>query len=136
MNSKTELIRKLVDDHYLMLKPSAIHGIGVFAIRPIPKGCKTMFGSDPGEWIALSKTEFENLPEHTKLLIENYCLFDLDQYYVPAKGFKQMDLSFFLNHSDQANIRSVNDGEFFETIRDIQTGEELTLDYGTICEYE
>lgn len=136
MDSKLTLIESLTEDHYLMLKPSGIHGIGVFAIRTIPEGCKTLFSSDPGEWITLSKMEFESLPTHAKILIENYCLFDLDHYYVPAHGFKQMDLSFFLNHSDQPNLRSVLDGAYFETIREIQEGEELTLDYGTVCEYD
>jgi SET domain-containing protein len=40
----------------------------------------------------------------------------------------------FLNHSDQPNLMSVNDGEYFEAIRDIGSGEELFVDYGTIVD--
>jgi SET domain-containing protein len=43
-----------------------------------------------------------------------------------------MDLSLFINHSDTPNIRSVNDGDYFEALREIEAGEELFLDYGEI----
>ncbi|MBK8610919.1 MAG: SET domain-containing protein-lysine N-methyltransferase [Chitinophagaceae bacterium] len=47
-----------------------------------------------------------------------------------------MDLVNFLNHSDTPNIVSINDGEFFEAIRDINSGEELVIDYGEIVDGE
>jgi SET domain-containing protein len=53
-------------------------------------------------------------------------------YFVPEQGFKKMDLSLFINHSDTPNIRSVNDGDYFEALREIEAGEELFLDYGEI----
>ncbi|MGB4969387.1 MAG: SET domain-containing protein, partial [Saprospiraceae bacterium] len=57
-------------------------------------------------------------------------------YYVPADGFKTMDVSFFLNHSSEPNIISINDGEFFETLKEIECGEELLIDYGSIVDSE
>ena len=87
-------------------------------------------------WIILSKKEVEALPPHAKLLIENYCLFDEEKYFVPDYGFKKIDVSLFLNHSDTPNIISINDGEYFEAIRDIKVGEELLIDYGDIVEGE
>ena len=47
-----------------------------------------------------------------------------------------MDLVNFLNHADIPNIISINDGEFFEAIRDIKKGEELVIDYGEIVDDE
>lgn len=118
-----------------MIKPSPIEGIGVFAIRDIPKGCRDMFSS-PGnkeeEWIKIARKEIDLLPAHSKLLIETYCLYDDENYYIPEYGFKKMDLVNFLNHSDTPNVISINDGEFFEATRDIKTGEELVIDYGEI----
>ena len=38
--TKEELLKELGTNTYLMLKPSPIEGIGVFAIRDIPKGCR------------------------------------------------------------------------------------------------
>ncbi len=43
-----------------------------------------------------------------------------------------MDLVNFLNHANTPNIISINDGEFFEAIRDITTDEELLVDYGEL----
>jgi SET domain-containing protein len=130
--TKEALLSQLKNDTYVMLKPSGVHGIGVFAIRPIPRGCRTIFSKDQGEWIKLPITEVELLPAYSRELIETYCLFDEEHYFVPDYGFKLMDLVNYLNHSNNPNIISVNDGEEFEALMDIETGEELMLDYGHI----
>jgi len=132
--TKEALLAQLRNEIYIMLKPSGIHGIGVFAIRLIPRGCRNMFSRDAGEWIKLPIADVETLPQHAKDLVETYCLFDEDNYYVPDYGFKLMDLVNYLNHSNHPNIISINDGEVFEALRDIQPGEELLVNYGHIVE--
>ncbi|MFN8251337.1 MAG: SET domain-containing protein [Ferruginibacter sp.] len=134
--TKAELLQELSNNTYVMLKPSAIEGVGVFAIRDIPKGCRDMFGKPDTaeEWITIPKKEIDALPAHAQFLVGNYCLFDEDSYYVPAAGFKKMDVSLFLNHADNPNIISINDGDYFETLRDIKAGEELVIDYGAIVD--
>lgn len=134
--NKEELLNELAANTWVMIKPSPIEGIGVFALQDIPKGCRSMFGEpdDASEWITVSKNEIETLPAHAKFLVENYCLYDEKDYFVPAQGFKKMDLSLFLNHSDTPNVISVNDGDFFEATRDIKQGEELVIDYGDIVD--
>jgi uncharacterized protein len=138
MITKTSLLNELILQTYVMLRPSQVAGIGVFALRSIPKGCRDMFSKpDPNEkWITLTKEEVLNLPTHAKILVENYCLFDANQYYVPETGFKAVDVSLFLNHSDTPNIISIDDGNYFEALHDISEGEELLIDYGTIVEDE
>jgi SET domain-containing protein len=132
--TKQELLNELAHETWVSLKPSAIHGIGVFALRDIPQGCRTLFSRNVGEWIKLPIADVEKLPAHSKSLIETYCLYDDDNYYVPDYGFKLMDLVNYLNHSSEPNIVSVNDGEYFETIKDIAAGEELLVNYNTIAE--
>jgi SET domain-containing protein len=119
-----------------MLRPSPIDGVGVFAIADIPKGCRDMFGPpDPPEaWVAVPRAAVESLPAHVRLLIENYCLYDHTSYFVPADGFAKMDLSLYLNHSETPNVMSVQDGAYFEAMRDIAAGEELVIDYGEIVD--
>ncbi|MBK9109225.1 MAG: SET domain-containing protein [Saprospiraceae bacterium] len=134
MFTKSELLAELSCNTFVCLKPSPLHGIGVFAIIDIPKDCKNLFSTEQGEWHTLSMQEFQALPSHARHLVETYCLFDENTYYVPAGGFKQMDLSLFLNHSDLPNIASVNEGEYFVSLREIAIGEELLVDYGTIVE--
>jgi len=132
--TKEALLKDLHQDTYVMIKPSPLHGIGVFAIRDIPKGTRDLFSQGVGEWIKLTIAEVEALPKHSRDLVENHCLFDEDHYYVPDYGFKLVDLVVYLNHSDTPNVISINEGEFFEAIRDIAAGEELLLDYGTIVD--
>jgi len=136
--TKEELLQELSGNTWVMLKPSPIEGIGVFALRDIPKGCRNMFGKpdDADEWITVSKNEIETLPAHAQFLVGNYCLYDDADYFVPAQGFKKIDISLFLNHSDEPNIISVDDGDYFETTRDIKEGEELVIDYGEIVDGE
>jgi SET domain-containing protein len=136
--TKEELLQELAGNTWVMIKPSPIEGIGVFAIRDIPKGCRDMFGKpDPAEeWITVPKNEIASLPEHAQFLVGNYCLYDEENYFIPAQGFKKIDISLFLNHADEPNIISVNEGDYFEAIRDIQKGEELVIDYGEIVDGE
>ena len=136
--TKKELLNELAGNTWVMIKPSAIEGIGVFALQDIAKGNRSVFSkaNETEQWIPVTKTEVENLPAHAKALIENYCLYDDENYFVPDYGFKKMDLVNFLNHSDTPNIISINDGEFFEATRDIEKGEELVIDYGAIVDGE
>ncbi len=132
--TKEQLLNELKNDTWVMMKPSPIHGNGVYALRSIPKGQRGLFSKNVGEWIKVERTEIDLLPKHSRELVETYCLYDDTYYYVPDYGFKVMDVVNFLNHSDSPNIKSINDGEDFETLRDIQEGEELFIDYGEIVE--
>ena len=135
---KLRLLGTLADDTWVMLQPSPVAGVGVFAIRDIPKGCRRMFSEPDGpeDWISVSRAEVDALPAHARHQVENYCLYDDEQYFVPAGGFKKMDLSLFLNHADTPNVRSIEDGAWFEATRDIAAGEELFVDYGDIVDAE
>lgn len=136
--TKIELLAELANNTYVMLKPSPIEGIGVFAIRDIPKGCREMFSKpDANEnWITVAKADVEKLPAHAQFIVGNYCLYDEESYFIPGNGFKQVDVSLFLNHSDIPNLISINDGDYFEAVRDIRAGEELLVDYGEIVDGE
>jgi SET domain-containing protein len=132
--NKEQLLEELHHHTWCMLQASPIHGIGVFALRDIPKGCTNLFSTGIGNWLPIPFAEVEALPAHSRQLIETYCLYDDDCYFVPDYGFKLMDLVLYLNHCDTPNIASVNDGEYFITLRDIADGEELFVDYGSIVD--
>ena len=98
--TKEELLNELAGNTWVMIRPSPIEGIGVFALQDIPKGCRSMFSkaNEQEQWIPVTRIEVEKLPAHAKALIENYCLYDDENYFVPNYGFKKMDLVNFLNH--------------------------------------
>jgi SET domain-containing protein len=132
--TREELLNELRTETYVALKPSKLHGIGVFAIQHIPKGCRNIFSKDNGKWIKIPISEVDLLPEHSKDLIETYCLYDEENYFVYDGGFKVMDLVNYLNHSNTPNIVSLEDGNIFQAIQDIASGEELLINYGDLAE--
>lgn len=132
--TKDQILDELTHYTYAMLKPSPVHGIGVFAIRDIPKGCQNIFSKGHGKWIKIPITEVEKLPPYSKDLVETYCVFDEENYFIPDYGFKVMDMVNYLNHSSKPNIISINDGEDFEALSDIPAGSELLINYGHIVE--
>lgn len=134
--TKEEILNELRHEIYVMLKPSPVHGIGVFAIRDIPKGCRNIFSTYEAKWIKLPIAEVDELPTHSKDLVETYCLYDEENYYVPEYGFKIMDMVNYLNHSSTPNVQSVDSGEFFVALKDIAAGEELLVNYGEIVKTE
>jgi SET domain-containing protein len=136
--NRDTLLAELRDDTWVMLRPSAVEGVGVFAVRDIPRGCRSMFSKPdtPEHWVPIARGDVETLPPHARFLVENYCLYDETHYFVPASGFKKMDLVCYLNHSDTPNVVSIDDGDYFEATRDIAAGEELFIDYGEIVASE
>ncbi len=132
--TKAELLTELAQHTFVALKPSPIEGIGVFAITDIKEGQTGIFSKDKSEWIAVTKAEVEALPAHSRFLVENHCLYDDEHYFIPEYGFKMIDLVVYLNHSDDPNVRSINEGEDFVALRDIKAGEELLINYGEIVD--
>lgn len=130
--TKAQLLAELSQNTFVALKPSPVEGIGVFAIADIKEGQSGLFSKDKSEWIAVTKAEVEALPPHSRFLVENHCLYDDEHYFIPEYGFKMIDLVVYLNHSDEPNVRSINDGEDFIALREIKAGEELLIDYGEI----
>lgn len=132
--TKEELLNELQNHTWIAIRPSPVEGIGVFALRDIPAGTRGLFSKGVGEWIPVSKKEVASLPDHARALIENYCLYDEENYFIADYGFKVMDLVNYLNHSETPNLISLRDGEDFETTRLILSGEELFIDYGSIVD--
>lgn len=132
---KSALLNQLLHETYVTIRSSNVHGIGVFALVDIVKGQRGLFSNDKSEWIKITHNEMNQLPDHSIKLIENHCLYDEEGYYVPEYGFKMIDPVVFINHSVAPNIISINDGEDFEALTDINANEELFLDYGTIVDH-
>ena len=131
---KEKLLQALALHTFIHLRPSPVDGIGVFALTDIPCGTRGLFSRDTSEWLAISKEELSGLPETSRAMVENFCLYDESHYYVPEYGFNLIDPVIYLNHSDKPNVRSIAEGEDFEALCDIRAGEELFVDYGTLVE--
>jgi len=130
--TKKELIEDLEKNIYCRLQPSPAHGIGVFAIRDIPKGVNPFLGSRAPKWRNFKCED----------IMSNPCIsFEVKEYMravypirkgilrLPLHSLNAVDISYFLNHSDIPNMGSIDESDDFIALRDIQKGEELFADY-------
>jgi SET domain-containing protein len=124
------------DRVYTRIKPSNIHGVGVFAIRPIPKGTSIFpYDNSPIVWIKNDK--IKRLRGEIRRLYEDFCIIkdDGETYGCPA-NFSLMTVAWFLNEpkpGQHPNVGCRKDYTFY-ALRDIAAGEELTVDYPTFSE--
>jgi hypothetical protein len=113
---------------YTRLKPSRIHGVGVFAIRSIPQGTY-VFPEDDEPIIWVHKRQTEEIPRVLKDLYDDFAIIKGDKFGCP-RSFGLLTMSWYLNHSDEPNM--VTDEDYrFHARREIKAGEELTVDYST-----
>lgn len=119
--------RKPHEGVYTRLKPSKIHkgGIGVFAIRPIPKGTNVF----AGESERLVWTDAARVPSERSLrkLYTDFGVLREGRYATPA-SFNSIGPGWYLNCSKRPNVRCDENLDFI-AIRNIAPGQELTADY-------
>ena len=134
VNSKKTLksnIVKRLKNTYCRLKPSKISGVGVFAVRDIPKN-QNPFQGIKYNYHELKTSDFKNFDKEVLKMIDNLFVIGKNgKVWVPESGLNGMDVSFFVNHSENPNLKTIDDGSNFITLRKVKKGEELTVSYGT-----
>jgi SET domain-containing protein len=125
---KQKLLQHLNDEVYCRLGASPMHGVGVFAIRRIPKGINPLNSRIRYKEVQFSREELKQLPSSVKKLLDIFCYYKDDVVHVPEIGMNAMDMALYLNHSKTPNVRYLKGGAF-ETLRSIRNGEEITMDY-------
>jgi uncharacterized protein len=133
MSTRAERVRRVLDCCYCRLQPSPIAGIGVFAVRAIPRGTDPFRlmprYARPG-YVAVTEEEIAALPAGLAALIRALFLPTEGRLHLPTSGTNLVPLNHYLNHSPRPNMRT-RDGFTFTTRRRIDPGEELTVDYRT-----
>ena len=122
------LIFKNLRNTYCRLQPSR-HGVGVFAVRHIPKNTNPFLNCRKVRWFKFTKKEIAKLPSEVTKMIKEFYGTDGNFYYIPSHGLNGNDISFYMNHSRKPNVWSKDGNEKFLTLRRIKKGEELFLDY-------
>jgi hypothetical protein len=108
------------------------HGVGVIALRTLPKGTDPFTNADPhGDVLEIKKEELDasDAPEEAKELVRDFCALQDGVYFVPNYGIDALTKFYYLNHSDTPNMMTPDKGETFISLRDIFAGEELTVNY-------
>jgi hypothetical protein len=111
------------------IAPSAIHGQGGFAIRPLRQGARVI------EYLGERITKEESL---RRCQAQNWFIFGLDEEF-DLDGNVDWNPARFLNHSCAPNCEAVcEDGRvWIVALRDLAPGEEITFNYGyDLLDYE
>ncbi len=112
------------------LKPSAIHGLGVFLLAPLRRG-ELIWRFDARIDRVYTPDEMATLPEHLQRYLKFYSTWHEQTGLYVLCG----DNGRYFNHSDAPNTVSnaISFGED-HAARDLEAGEELTSNYSHICD--
>ena len=114
-----------------IVRRSAIHGRGIFALVDIPKGTRLM--EYIGERISHEEAderyaaEHEHSPHTMLFAVDDKVVIDATRWGSSAR---------FINHSCAPNCEAIEEEGriFIETIRKVPAGRELTYDYNLVLE--
>ena len=125
---KARILKHLQTEVYCRLGISPVHGIGVFAIKDIPKGAKPLVSLIKIKEFSFSKKEINKLPASVKKEIRMFCYYDKEEYLIPSIGLNAMNMAFYMNHSKTPNVKYLKNNDIV-AIRKIKADEELFFDY-------
>jgi hypothetical protein len=118
-------------------KPSALFnnggnaGLGVFAIRRIPK-VTLVFAPDDDDLVKVKAEEVDLLSEELKKLYTDFCILKNGIYTCPV-SFNKLTPAWYPNDSDEPNIKCDTNLQF-RAIHDIDEGDEITSHYADYSE--
>lgn len=128
MSQQDDVINFLNSAIKVKIAPSKIHGVGVFAIKDIPKGTRLYANIVPKVFHIPYGSIKKLFPEIREQILERW------PNIINGSLFAWPDtkIDAFMNHSDDYNY----DGVLDSVIKDVKCGEEITEDYRDIKNYE
>ena len=119
-------MQHLLHTIWCTLKPSAIHGVGVFALRDIPAGTKVIWEYDTIEVSTLSEEDMRALPvEITEEILAR-------TIFIKGESLSFLDPNSTTNYRSYMNHNKEPNTDGVYTTRAVAKGEELTEDYTTM----
>jgi SET domain-containing protein len=104
------------------VKPSPIHGLGVFLLEPVPSGT-VVWRYDPMFDIEIPADSVARLPKEEAETVYHHA------EYLPDRRIFRLgnDADIFMNHSKGPSL--VDQGDEMIASKDLKVGDELTCDY-------
>jgi hypothetical protein len=118
---------------YTRVRPSKIHGVGVFALVKIKKGTPLFEGESP-EMPWFEKKSLPREPHAIRMLYNDFAAIDPEDRYGCPRSFNCLTPAWYLNEPKPGDRPNVNcDPETFEftAAESIEPGVELTVSYRT-----
>lgn len=116
------------DQFSFVLKPSTIPnaGIGVFATHEINSDVRII--THPHQQFQFKRLKRDEIPETFRV----YCIAEPDDWYRCPLFFNQMEIGWYINHSDTPNTMKKADGLYSSCC--IAAGDEIFIDYNILNE--
>jgi SET domain-containing protein len=121
------------DKVWARLGPSPIHGIGVFAIRPIPAGTNIFESDSIGlVWVAKTALAQATATAAQRAFYEDFAIDGGEHFGCPV-DFNHLTPGWYLNQPAPGQDSNVDSDAAlnFTARRDIAEGEELTIFYSS-----
>ena len=115
------------------LRSSSVHGVGVFAVPAIKKHTKLADGTTEEDYRDfLTWEQLESFDMDVRKKVMDFCVGRPNGFIPPTDfDFNKLSVEWYVNHSCDGNCGFNDDGEFI-AIKRIESGEELTFDYGLV----
>src|SRR5215472_14467469 len=110
-----------------IVRPSGIHGMGLYAVRAVPRGTP-IWRFEPGFDHDFSPTQFAALPPLAQKHARWFCFVSRHNGHVILSG----DHACFINHSLSPNTGALPDAKLpvvTVALQDIAAGGEITCNY-------
>ena len=124
------------DGVHVRLGRSGIHGIGVFSCEKIAAGTN-VFASDQREirWVSASILKDPSIEEFQRAFYEDFAIRHGDQLGCPS-NFNLLTAGWYVNEPAPDSEPNLTATENFDlvAIRDIESGEELTVRYSSFSQ--
>jgi len=125
----TNTVDSILTQSYVQLKPSKVcDGVGVFALRTIPKNTILFTDVEPDSnlitWESLKQADKQVL-EYLKSICNTS-----DQGVYLNRTINNINVTYYVNHSDNPNVIHNKILDVYMTLTDIHPGQEL------VCKYE
>jgi len=128
IKDKNKEFLKNIKNVYCRIKPSKINGVGVFAIKNIPKNINPFQKLTKSKWLKLNINLMKKIDKNVLNMIKGFFAIKKDgTFWAPKGGLNDINISFFMNNSNNPNVNIL--GDEFKTYRIIKKGEELTINY-------
>lgn len=126
--TKQEIINNISKNTKLRLKPSKVcDGVGLFSIMEIKKG-EVILDDVTADDVYIWWDEIPDLHEEVKNYLNSMCNSDRDGLYL-SRTPNNINLAYFVNHSDNPNVFHDLELDRFIAIKDIGVDEEIVCVY-------
>ena len=126
--TKQEIINNISKNTKLRLKPSKVcDGVGLFSIMEIKEG-EVILDDVTADDVYIWWDEIPDLREEVKNYLNSMCNSDRDGLYL-SRTPNNINLAYFVNHSDNPNVFHDLELDRFIAIKDIGVDEEIVCVY-------